>query len=319
MKRTAITIVLAALVASATGCIVDRDLLKPTPHDSDITLGIDVLPHSAPATRAALEEWENTPVSVAYMFVDSQTAFDRNFTVRVEDIDDENNGQHVKTGMEYPADDSQVSFRGYYPVAEPDEAGVVTYDISKGDTDVMLSNTVSGSLTAPIGDKLVFKHLLTRVTFLMKCAPNQSYPEPVFGMKAAGATAIDRLMTTVSLDPGATTNPATYSVPGNVFCGDPDGFVIPYSYENPVVVEMMLEPDVALDLKVASLSSDKEINITSDASGIWTQLTTVGGEAGVRYTVELAFSGEVILAQRISACMWITGDQHLGGNNDVWW
>ena len=288
-----------------------------------IILGVDGPSNRSAVTRAPLDEWENTPVTVAYMFAATQTVFDKTMTVIVGDVggtDVENDGEHIDTGMEYPADDSQVSFRGYYPVAVPDEAGVVAYDISKGDVDVMLSNTASGSLTAQISDKLIFRHQLTRVTFRMRCAQNQSYPESVFGMRAGAATS-KLLMTTVSLDPGDTVEPATFKMPGSIFCGDLDGFVIPLYGEPPVTIDMMLQPDTPLAFRVASLTADRDINITNDppGKGIWSKLTTVGGEKGTHYIVDLAFTGEIILAQNISAAGWFPGNQDLGGGSKTWW
>ncbi len=319
-KMTTISaLALVAMAAVVAGCIKDSG----EPRNYDITLDVAGLP-KVPATRAPLDEWENTPVSVGYMFAATQTAFDKTITVTVEDpgaigeSGSENDGQHIKTGMEYPPDDSEVSFRGYYPVETPTAAGVVTYDISKGATDVMLSNIATGKYSEPIDDKLVFRHRLTRVTFLMRCAQNQSYPEPVFGIRAEAATS-KVLMTAVTLDLGEEIAPVTFKVPGSVFCGDIEGFNIPLYGPDYVVVDMMLQPGTPLDFTVVSLTSDRLIGLDSDPSGIWAQLTNSGGEEGKRYTVELSFSGEVILAQKITVDDWLDGDQNLGGGGGPWW
>ncbi len=305
-----------------TGCI--GDLIPPsTTHDSKIVLGVDGLsaPKSA-ATRAPLDQWENTDVSVGYKFASRQTEFDKSLTVTVEDIGPiatENNGQFVETGMEYPEDDSSVSFRGYHPVAAPNAVGAITYDISKGDVDVMLSNTVSGSLSSPIAQNMVFEHQLTRITFKLRCANGKAYPEPVFGIRASASTATP-LMTAVTLELGSS-QPPSFKVSGNIFCGDLAGFVIPPFGPSWYVVDMMVQPDVPLAFNISSLTGDRVITIKGDPNGYWGALTSAGGERGVQYTVQLEFSGEAIIAQGITAGAWVGGNQDLGGNSGKgeWW
>jgi hypothetical protein len=320
MKRNFIAQALViALSVMTAGC--NKELLPhPVAGDGSIVLGVEGLPTPKDVdTRAALDEWENTPVSVGYKFAAAQTDFDKSLTVTVEDagaLDSENDGQLIETGMEYPTDYSLVSFRGYYPVAEPSAVGTITYDISKGDVDVMLSNTVSGSLDSPITQKMVFEHQLTRITFKLRCATGKSYPEPVFGVRASASTATP-LMTAVTLELGSSM-PPLFKISGNIFCGDFNGFVIP-QYEW-YVVDMMVQPGVPLAFNLASLTGDRAINITGDTSGYWAQLTSAGGAQGVQYTVQLEFSGEAIIAQDITATAWVDGNQNLGGNSGTqWW
>jgi hypothetical protein len=319
MKRKFIApaLIIALSVVTA-GCNKE---LHPFPVDGNgIVLGVEGLPTPSGAeTRAPLDEWENTEVSVGYKFAAAQTDFDKSLTVTVEDagpLASENDGQFIETGMEYPTDNSLVSFRGYYPVAAPSAVGTITYDISKGDVDVMLSNTVSGSVNSPITQKMVFEHQLTRITFKLRCATGKSYPEPVFGIRASASTSTP-LMTVVTLELDSPL-PPSFKISGNIFCGDFDGFVIPQF--DWYVVDMMVQPGVPLAFNLASLSGDRNINITGDTGGYWTQLTSAGGTKGVQYTVQLEFSGKSILAQNITATAWTDGEQNLGGNDGTqWW
>jgi len=324
MKRSFIIPALAITLSVAMGgCVRDEvPVSPPTPNDGKIVLGVEGLQKpTAPGTRAALDEWENTEVSVGYRFAASQTGFDKSLTVTVEDpgpLTGENDGQHIETGMEYPTDNSTVSFRGYYPVAAPNAAGTITYDISKGDVDVMLSNTVSGSLNAPIAQKLVFEHQLTRVTFNLRCARDTSYPESVFGVRASASTAAP-LMTAVTLELDSPLSPS-FKISGSVFSGDLAGFVIPPFGADWHVVDMMLQPDVPLAFNVASFTGDRAITINGDLNGYWAQLTSRGGRRGERYTVQLEFSGEEIIARQITVAPWREGDRNLGGNSGKeWW
>ncbi|MCL2561428.1 MAG: fimbrillin family protein [Rikenellaceae bacterium] len=304
---------LLAFALVAVGCNDNKELAT-SQQSRSIILSVSSPTGSVAASRAPVDSWDNTPVSVAYMFAPA-VVFDRALTVSVTD----NTGEHVNTGMEYPLDNSVVSFIGYHPVAAPNAVGTITYDISKGDVDVMMSNSVSGTLSNTIigqGTKLVFEHMLTRITFKLQCAPGQSYPEPVFGMRAS-ASGAKSLNTAVTLDLGAEN--LTFKISGGVFTGDLNGFVIPLFGAPAVIVDMMLQPDVPLAFDVVSLTGDRSITITGDPGGYWANLTAVGGERGKQYTVELAFSGEMILAQNITVTPWINGNQNLGGNSGTWW
>jgi hypothetical protein len=304
-----------ALLTALTGCIQDGGVTPPEPTDPSITLGVD-LPRreekETGSTRAAVDEWDNTPVSIAYFF-EPGVYYDRSLTVTVEDA----GGQHIKTGMEYPSDQSIVSFRGYHPVQTPSETGTVSYDITGGDIDVMVSNPVEGKINNQITDKLRFEHQLTRVTFRLKCATNDtSYPEPVFGITAEASTTTKFLGTWVVLDLGSSTDPVFKSW-GSVFSGDKNGFVVPAYQENPVVVEMMVQPLVPLKFTVVSLTGFRDITVPI-GNAIWNELTTVGGAKGYRYNVDLNFSGESIIAQGISMTPWADGGDLISGNQS-WW
>lgn len=308
-KRTIIT--LAVCLLGLAGCAESDDM----PRDNRIVLSMQLPAVESAASRAPVDGWNETPVSVGYVIAPG-TLFDRSLTIPVGD---NAAGQHVNTGLAYPEDNSVVRFVGYHPVARPNAVGTVTYDISKGNHDVMISNSVSGSLGNTIlsqGGKLVFEHMLTRVTFRLQCAPGQSYPEPIYGLHAM-ASGSKSLNTAVTFDLAA--EELTFKITGMVFAGDIEGFVIPPFGIPPVVVEMMLQPDVPLAFNVSSLTGDRNITNISDPDGHWAKLTTQGGERGKQYTVLLSFSGVVILAQDIAVTPWKeTSGQYLGGAQ-TWW
>lgn len=302
---------LLAFVMVLTGCTDNKelsDLQSQESKDRAIILNLN----ASDETRAAVDKWDNTPVSIGYVFAPA-TLFNRSLTVSVTDSI---TGEHINTGMEYPLNHSPVSFIGYHPVAAPNAAGVVTYDISKGDVDVMMSNSVSGTDLAPITNKLVFKHKLTRVTFVLRCASGQSYPEPIFGIQVSSASTTKTLSSAVTLDLEAET--VNFKIPGSVFAGDLDGFVVPKDGNSPVVLDFMLQPNIPLAFSVLSLTGGRDIIITGNLPD-WDTLTKIGGDAGKKYTVVLSFSGVEILAQGITVTPWTSGNQNMGGNTVTWW
>lgn len=314
MKYRVIIPAAAALIFALGGCTErDGESQLPNPQSREIILSMSGPPDFSTVTRAPVDSWNNTPVSIAYAFAPN-TVFDRSLTVPVSD----NDGQLVNTGLPYPEDNSVVTFIGYHPVAAPNAVGTVTYDLSKGNMDVMVSNSVSGSLDNKIldqGDKLVFEHILTRVTFRLQCAQGKSYPEPIYGLRAS-ASGSKPLNMAVTFD--LAVEDITFKISGVVFAGDIEGFVIPPFGASPVVVEMMLQPGVPLSFIVASLTGDRNIAIAGDPDGYWTKLTTEGGERGKQYTVLLSFSGEIILAQDIAVIPWQAGIDNMGGAQ-TWW
>lgn len=303
----------AALAASifAFGGCAERDY-DTQPQSREIVLNMSG-PASFGETRAPVDNWSDTPVSIGYVFA-PHNIFDRSLTVSVRD----NSGMRVNTGLGYPEDDSVVTFVGYHPVATPSAVGTVTYDLSKGNVDVMVSNSVYGSLSNTIlskGSKLVFEHMLTRVTFRLNCAQGQSYPEPVYGLRAS-ASGSKPLNTAVTFD--LAVEDLTFKIAGGVFAGNIEGFVIPPFASSPIVVDMMVQDTVPLSFVVSTLTGDKGISIGADPDGFWAKLTTEGGDRGKQYVVDLAFSGEIILAQDIAVTPWKTGIDTVGGSQ-TWW
>lgn len=312
MKITQPIVLLCALLTTGCSNITPEDIAL----SGKIYLEIDGLGDRN--TRAALDAWDSTAVSIAYAYAPS-TVFDRSLTVSVN----ENSGEHINTGMEYPTTNNEVSFIGYYPVASPNASGIVDYNISNGDVDVMMSNKVSGRLNTRISSPMIFAHKLTRFTFLMVCKAGASYPEPVNGITVVANSAYTnrKLMTYVALDLNTATE--TFKIPGTVFNGSAEGVPVPQNLGGtvePLVFDMMIQPDIPLLFKVVTLTDEKQINLTADPGGYWSQITQgSGGTAGTQYTIKLEFSGENILYQGISVTSWNGNNSISGDNSTVWW
>lgn len=278
---------------------------------SEIRLGIEGLTQTT--SRAAVDSWDDTPVNVAYLFAPS-TEFTQSLTISVSN----NSGERINTGLEYPLGGTTVSFVGYHPTATPNAIGEVMYDISAGNTDVMMSNRVSGSVSDPINQSLNFKHKLTRVSFIMQCKSGTSYPEPIYGVLTHSANADSPLRTVATLD--LNTGDVSFKVPGNLFSGSMEGYSIPLSGMEPLVIDVMFQPHVPVVFTLASLTEVKNINIDSDSDplGLWATLQSTGGEEGKQYTVRLTFSGEAILAQEITASAWQSAVR-INSTIPTWW
>lgn len=281
-----------------TGCS-EKELSEG--YTSEIQLDVEGLNRTS--SRSAVDVWDETQVSVGYLFT-PVTAFTQSLTVTVPT----NAGEHISTGLEYPIDGTAVSFVGYHPVVSPNAVGEVSYDISKGDADVMMSNIVSGTSLLPINTSLNFKHLLTRIRFSMQCKAGESYPEPVNGISvvANAAFTTEKLKTYITLNLSAGSE--TFKIPGTVFNGSAEGVPVPQDLGGvvePLVFDVMLQPEIPLLFKVVTLTDEKLITLSNGSSELWQQLTeTSGGIAGSQYTVKLEFSGEKVLAQDISVTAW---------------
>jgi hypothetical protein len=260
-------------------------------------------------TRAAVDEWKNTTVSIADAVESAVSAadpvFDKALTVNITDND---NGKYIHTGIAYPSDGiTPASVIGYHPAKTPNGQGIVSYDISGGDLDIMLSNKLTGTQGVPIvpaTTPMKFEHQLTRFTFIMKCAPSQSYPETVHGLRAtASAPLVKKLMTYTSID--LNNGVVNFSVPGPVTSGFLEGAVVPQSGDPDLIFEIMLQPEVPVTFEVVTLTDVKQPIIpTSGTNSLWNSLLSNGGEAGKQYTVRLEFSGENILVNQITIESW---------------
>ena len=286
------------------GCSSEREIGKPS-----IVLGVDGL---GQGTRAVVDGWDNTPVSVAYAF--GAEDYTKAFNATVVGTAD----KHVNTGMAYPAGDVPAHFVGYHPVEVPDAMGQVIYDISNGDVDLMLSNEISGTHSVPITDKLNFEHKLTRITFEMNCkAGSPAYPEPILGVFADNAVPTKSLMTRAKID--LNTRAVSFLISTNrVFAGGLDGKPVPPAGSPPLVIDAMVQPDVPLKFTVLTLSGEQDITISNPTHAAWLQLINNGGEAGKRYVIKLSFSGIGILDfDGISVVDWETGASL--GETGIWW
>lgn len=278
---------------------------------NEILLNVDGIASSdgvKAVTRAAVDQWDNTVVSIAYAY--GTALFDRSLSVTLSGDQD----KHVKTGMEYPFDETPVSFVGYHPASPPNEQGIVGYDLSAGDRDIMLSNALSGTQSGPINGTMQFEHQLTRFTFIMKCKSGASYPETVHGVRAS-ANSSDKLMTYVHIN--LNNRKLNFSFPGQVTSSIPEGAVVPAynAPDNALLFDLMLQPEVPVKFEVITLTDIKQFSIPSNT--VWDQLLSGGGQAGKQYTVRLWFSGEEILADGISITPWAgVVDAYSAG---TWW
>lgn len=286
---------------------LDRDSAS-----KEIQLGIDGIATDATNTRAAIDQWSNTTVSVAYAYGE-YTLFDKALTVTVAN----DQGKHVKTGMEYPPDDTPVSFVGYHPAKDPNELGIVGYNLSAGNQDIMLSNALSGTESYPIlaSDPLKFQHQLTRFTFLMKCQSGSNYPETVHGVRASNAS--NKLMTYLHIN--LNSRQLNYSFPGQVTSSISEGAVVPEfnASADALKFDLMLQPKIPITFEVITLTDIKQITIV-DSNALWQQLLDYGGEAGKQYTIWLWFSGVEILADGIAITSWIDVPNTYWAT-ETWW
>ena len=295
------------------GCSIEKG--EETAPEASIVLSIDGIGQQAD-TRAAVLGWADTPVSVAYAEegYDYTNFFDVTVTAA--------SGIHVNTGMSYPVGNVPIRFVGYHPTAVPAGAGTVAYGITDGDVDVMVSNEISGKATEPIGegtntDKLVFEHKLTCITFSMKCSSDtESYPELVRGVTVAASTAAP-LNTQAVLD--LSTRAVSFEMPGTVLAGDRAGFRVPAFTEEPIVIDVLVQPGVPLSFKVRTTTDEKAITITNN-DALWTSLQENGGEAGKRYLVNLEFSAiSIHKYENVFLVDWQQGSNLNGDNPGAWW
>lgn len=272
--------------------------------DPRVLLGVNSLKPAG--TRAVIDVWDQTEVGIAYRTSSPLYTEYLNITI------DQEADQIIDTGMEYPDDASTLHAVGYYPALAPQATGLVTYDISKGDIDLMCSNEVSGDKNNTIldsGDKMQFKHLLTRLTFTLQCSPGQSYPERIAGILIGG------VKTYASLN--LATGTPYFTIPGTVYTGHPDGYYIPASYENKLVLDAMIQPGAGISVDIITVNDNiKPVTFTT-----LNTLQTSGGAAGKQYVVNLVFNGTAILADKVSIVDWTAGanmpNQPNGSN--PWW
>lgn len=282
--------------------------------DARVLLSVNSLQKHG-GTRAAVDKWEDTEVGLAYRT--TSPLYTEHLTVTIETEAD----QVVDMGMEYPTDGTPVYVRGFHPSQAPQASGLVTYDVSKGDIDLMCSNEVSGTQTSTIisgGNKLQFKHLMTRLTFDLRCADGQTYPERIAGVLISGAVSTQKLRTYASLD--LATGSVHYTIPGVVYVGHPDGYYIPASYETDIelVLDAIVQPGVPLSVTLITMS-DEEKTVAFNALST---LTTTGGEAGKQYKIKLTFNGTSILGDVTSVTEWTDGDpmpDQPNGGSGAWW
>lgn len=230
-------------------------------------------------SRAVVEEWNDTTVSLAYHIGD-----DTPYANSVDVLVKSNSDQTIHMGFQYPDDEEiDVFVRGYYPAAKPDASGVVHYDLSLGDVDLMSTGEVSGNIEEPIiddsGKNLLFKHRLTRLTFNLSHKLNSDLE--IAAVLIFGEDGESTIPTQAELH--LSDGEVIYSSPGVITVGyDHNGLTLP------MTLEAMVVPDTRLTIKLLGTDySLTEVSLASSTSLI--VLETAGGEAGKQYTINLSF------------------------------
>jgi hypothetical protein len=284
------------------------------PETEEIRLSIDGIASGAPETRAVVDRWNDTPVSIAYEGVNGATSFSKALTVNIAD-EGFGSDKHINTGLVYPGGNAPVSFVGYHPAQTPNAngPGVVGYDLSAGTQDVMLSNTLTGSQLSQIAGTMKFEHQLTRFTFLMNCKFGETYPETVHGVRAMANTS-KPLMTYLYID--LNTRNLNFFLSGQVTNILPQGAVVPSYTGSSLVFDLMIQPGVPVTFGIVTLTGVRTFTVTMPDT-LWDTLLLNGGEAGKQYTIKLTFSGEEIVSQGISVTSWSSVVN--AGNNPTWY
>lgn len=299
-------------------CSAKTELYYPEKEAVQISLPVASLSGSGASSRAAVDGWDATTVSLAYR-QDPQTVYANNVNVVMQSDQD----QIIHMGMQYPLDGSEFYVRGYYPAAAPDATGIVRYDISKGDVDVMSSDEVHGNQGAPIiasdANKLLFKHKLARLTVKMMCAPGATYPEWISALFVTGNAGQPYLPTQAELD--LSDGSVSFRAPGTIMAGyKSGGFAVPAYGTTAAVIDAMVKPGSALGIQLLS-TGDNVTDISLAGSTLAFLETNVGGEAGKQYIINLSFSSTTILIDRIEIVDWGVGgtmpNPPTGG--DQWW
>jgi hypothetical protein len=280
--------------------------------DIPVSLAVGQLAGGDVTTRAAIEAWSNTPVSLAYRTASTYNDYHVNVVVPAN-----SSPQTIDTGLAYATDDTPLYIRGYHPVANM-SGGLVNFDLSKGDVDLMYSNEVSGKQSAPITAPLLFKHRLTRLAFVLQCDVNKSYPKVVVGIRISDANTLKPILSKATLDLNSGTY--TFSIPNAVIgfsATNPDGFGVPPN-GSPEYIDMMIVPNAPFVVSVI-MSDNTEVIVPLDSS-----LDDVtGGAEGKVYTVNLLFGGNTILAGKIDiADDWVLDTSlpgKTGTNSGAWW
>lgn len=303
--------ILPALLLFA-ACAGESDKPAPQGGPADVVLRVSAL--NGGATRAAIDKWNKTTISLAY-HMGSTTYYAKNVNVVVKGEND----QIVHMGMEYSSDASEDFFvRGYHPAAAPDAAGIVRYDISNGDVDLMCSNELSGNKNNPIideGKNLVFKHKLTRLTVRMSNAENQEYLEKIAAVIVTGnEVAHSYLPTQAELDlQTGLTGEVEFRGLGIIRAGYTSAGLIMPPHNAPVDIDAMIAPDRPIKLYV--LTTDDSMIEISLAGTTLDFLETDGGQEGEQYVIRLMFHSVAPLGDASGIVTWET----IRNNPGDWW
>jgi hypothetical protein len=285
--------------------------------------------HTTSGTRAAVEQWNNTTVALAYHTGDASP-----YAKKVDLLIPAGSGTgsiSLETGLDYPSGTTPFYLRGYYPATTaPDAIGHVTYDLSAGDIDLMASQEMKGTRDAAKmvdtdgGEVMKFRHLLTRVTFDLMAIEGQTVSKKVAGIRIVPKTSSESLgMKYAVLDlaqPISATNP-NFLTAGNIEHRSAAGYDIP-AYDTSrgkQRIDLMFRPDVPFDVYVIYVKDGNDVAVKADFSAS-TELTTLcsgGGTAGTRYLINLNFYSEYVIKGETTDWDKVTGDASMGHKDEI--
>ena len=187
----------------------------------------------------------------------------------------------------YPEDGSRLYLRGYYPVAEPGNNGVV-YRLD-GSLDLLVSNEQSGCLTDMFwqeSKKFTFKHLLTQLNIRIRTGEDYpaaarltrmqiggSHPDVLLDLNKGSLLAIGEPAVLTVWEPGGT------------------GALLSETFPDQPAAMVMLEAGVALTF-FATVSLPDGTNIAYEALPIRFAEADGLPRAGVSYTLSVTLDTE---------------------------
>ncbi len=247
-------------------------------------------------TKAPLNAWNNTPISMAYGNNADLTTYAKAWHGTVN-----RNVTSFSPLLFYPNDNSVIYLRGFYPRCAGTETSItgnlVSYTGLTGSEDVMISNKVSGQQSNTIKNQgepgiVKYSHLLTQLSFRFRNDGTFPTSMKVAGVRVNGV----RRDATLNLNDGS----LTFSgVAGSILTTS--DFGTPYEVttvrSTPKGI-VMVEPGVPVTVDILFNSGD-EITVSD--------LTIAsGGAVGKAYEVDLTFKGTSIMASDIKAVLWQT-------------
>lgn len=197
-------------------------------------------------------------------------------------------------------------FRGYFPAKEPDTStNIVSYDITSGQTDIMMSDQVSGSRDNPTLKStsghtyMTYQHLLTQLNFRVK--NDGTFPATykvkkieIKNLRVKAKLDLNDSKTyanALSFSDAATSTVTAYSnAAGLAWTMASGGYVL-----SDVISTVMIEPKstaMAISITVTDGTSDIVLSISASSSG----LKDITGQAkpDTAYYVDLTFNSTTV-------------------------
>jgi hypothetical protein len=285
--------------------------------------------YTTSGTRAAVEQWNNTTVALAYHTGDASP-----YAQKVDLVIPAGSGTgsiSLETGLDYPSGTTPFYLRGYYPATTaPDAIGHVTYDLSAGDIDLMASQEMKGTRDAAKmvdtdgGEVMKFRHLLTRVTFDLMAIEGQTITKKVAGIRIvpkAGSESLGMKYAVLDLSQSISATNPNFLTAGNIEHRSAAGYDIP-AYDTSrgkQRIDLMFRPEVPFDVYVIYVKDGSDVAVKADFSAS-TELTTLcsgGGAAGTRYLINLNFYSEYVIKGETTDWDKVTGDASMGHNDNL--